>query len=502
MATFSQGFLSQLANPAMSQSLFDLGSALGGLPGQVKEQRRKQEQLKRYDQIAQMSEQGIASAQEGDVASLTSRIDQLQQSRENAKTLEEKQAIGQSILKLQGLLPGAEKVSIGNNARELVNIEQKLKSLPAGSTPQRLALQKRQEVLQQDPEAMRQYQQYQLDAWKFQQAEEEMQAEQWLDSNRGSMLEAIEAGNIDQLNTIIEGAGVNTEAAQKFAAISLQSAENMAKFEENSMERKIAPSVDYYTEQVNSLPEEIQNNLKSTLEAYTRVSNEGWDGKQWNTGARIRAKQLEKNLQSQLRAINSQIATSEYFNAKREERTTKEQIKKIEIKLDAPMGSDYINQGRLMAQSLLGKDKELTEDDIQKYAKQLYDRDRKQLIQQLAALKGEEPVEEEEADDSPFRTIGGKKLSVRDIQEDIAKVGKEETIRLLKKAGATQEDIDFYFPPEPAEREKRIKALGPRDERMDAIGRGFVARTDALGPREERMRSLGSREERISSLFN
>ena len=166
------------------------------------------------------------------------------------------------------------------------------------------------------------------------------------------------------------------------------------------------------------------------------------------------------------------------------------------------MGSDYINQGRLMAQSLLGKDKELTEDDIQKYAKQLYDRDRKQLIQQLAALKGEEPVEEEEADDSPFRTIGGKKLSVRDIQEDIAKVGKEETIRLLKKAGATQEDIDFYFPPEPAEREKRIKALGPRDERMDAIGRGFVARTDALGPREERMRSLGSREERISSLFN
>ena len=49
---------------------------------------------------------------------------------------------------------------------------------------------------------MRQYQQYQLDAWKFQQAEEEIQAEQWLDSNRGSMLEAIEAGDTDQLMSL------------------------------------------------------------------------------------------------------------------------------------------------------------------------------------------------------------------------------------------------------------------------------------------------------------
>jgi hypothetical protein len=57
MATFSQGFLSQLANPAMSQSLFGLGSAIGGLPGQAKEQRRKQEfnQLMQQIQGAQGS---------------------------------------------------------------------------------------------------------------------------------------------------------------------------------------------------------------------------------------------------------------------------------------------------------------------------------------------------------------------------------------------------------------------------------------------------------------
>ena len=503
MAKFSQQFLANLGRPQMAESLFGLGATIGGIPGQVKEQRRKQEQLNRYDQIAQMSEQGIASAQSGDVANVTSRIEQLQQARENAKTLEEKQAIGQSILKLQSLLPGAKQVAIGNNAKELVNIEQKLKSLPAGSTPQRLALQKRQEVLQQDPEAMRQYQQYQLDSWKFQQAEEEMQAEQWLDSNRGSMLEAIESGNTDQLNTIIEGAGVNTEAAQKFVNISLQSAENMAKFEENSMERKIAPSVDYYTEQVNSLPEEIQDNLKSTLEAYTRVSNEGWDGKQWNTGARISAKQLEKNLQSQLRAINSQIATSEYFNAKREERAKKEQIKKIEMKLDAPMGSDYIKQGRIMAQSLLKKGEELTENDIMVQATALYERDRRQLIQELASLTGEEPVEEEE--EGSFVMIGESRTTPDMVQEAIAQVGEEKTIQRLKESGASKEDIEFLLGKKVQgtdEREERMKALGSRDERMDAIGTGFVARTNALGPRAERMKSLGPREERMVSLFN
>src|SRR5210317_120489 len=44
MATFSEGFLSQLGRPAMSQSLFDLGSAIGGVPGQMKQQRKQQEE--------------------------------------------------------------------------------------------------------------------------------------------------------------------------------------------------------------------------------------------------------------------------------------------------------------------------------------------------------------------------------------------------------------------------------------------------------------------------
>ena len=57
MAKFGESFLAQLGSPAMSQSLFGLGSALGGIPGQMKERRKQQEfnQLMQQIQGAQGS---------------------------------------------------------------------------------------------------------------------------------------------------------------------------------------------------------------------------------------------------------------------------------------------------------------------------------------------------------------------------------------------------------------------------------------------------------------
>jgi len=101
--------------------------------------------------------------------------------------------------------------------------------------------------------------------------------------------------------------------------------------------------------------------------------------------------------------------------------------------------------------------------------------------------------------------VGGENTTVAMFKESVSKLGEEETIRRLKKQGATEADINFLRgekAPEPTEREKRMEAFGTRDERVSALGRGFVARTDALGTREERMKALGSREERTSSLFN
>jgi len=548
MAKFSQQFLANLGRPQMAESLFGLGAAIGGVPGQMKQKQKKQEfnqlmqqgqqamaskdpaalssiaqqlaaagyqkeaqeysqaaatareqqdALGRFDRVTDISSGGITAAQQGNVESLEAAKTGLMAELAAAGTLEQKKAIRQELRNLDSLMPGAKKIEIGNKARKLVNINMALQNSDLTGT-EKLALEQQQKELQLDPEAMEQFQQYQLNTWRFQQEGEKIKEEQWLDTNRGAILEAVQNGDTKALNSVIEGAGEYAEAAQKFADSSLRSAETMAQFEENSIERKMAPSVDYYSEQVDNLPEEIGQNLKTTLAAYKAVSEKGWDGKQWTAGLRTRAKQLERELQGQLSAINSQINTSEFFNTKREERATKEQIKKIEIKLDAPMGSDYIKQGRIMAQSLLKKGDELTQNDIMTQATALYERDRRQLIQELASLTGEEPVEEDEVFLNPTQKVEKLLSSPKGKGRT-----KEEAIELLLKVGdLTEEEAQQLKGEKLNEREERMKALGPRDERMDAIGTGFVARTDALGPRAERMKSLGPREERMVSLFN
>ncbi len=399
------------------------------------------------------------------------------------------------ILKLQSLKPGAEKVAIGNNARELVNITEALTKTGLTS-PARLALEEKRQKLMKDPRAVQQFHEYQMSQWNFEQKEEDIEAEQWLETNRGDILEAVQNGDTKALNGIIEKAGNNVEAAQRFADSSLKSAETMAKFEENSIERKMAPSVDYYTEQVNNLPEEISKNLKATLNAYKTVSEKGWDGSQWTTGFRTRAKQLERELKGQLSSINNQVATAKYAEARREDRVLKEKIKKLELKIDAPMSSDYIRQGRIMAQSLLKKGDELTQNDIMTQATALYKRDQNQFIQELASLTGKKPVEE------VFLTPTQKVEKLLSSPKGQGRTKEEAIEVLLKKGELTEEEAQQLKGEKLTKREERMKALETRDERMEAIGTGLVARTGALGPREERIKALGPREERTSSLFN
>ena len=449
MAKFSQQFLANLGRPQMAESLFGLGAAIGGVPGQMKQKPRKkqefnqlmqqgqqamaskdpaalssiaqqlaaagyqkeaqeysqaaatareqQDALGRFDRVTDISSGGITAAQQGNVESLEAAKTGLMAELSAAGTLEQKKAIRQELRNLDSLMPGAKKLKIGNQAKELVNIDRSLQN-PDLTGPQRLALEQKQRELQLNPEAMEQFQQYQLNTWRFQQEGEKIKEEQWLDTNRGAILEAVQNGDTKALNSVIEGAGEYAEAAQKFADSSLRSAETMAQFEENSIERKMAPSVDYYSEQVDNLPEEIGQNLKTTLAAYKAVSEKGWDGKQWTAGLRTRAKQLERELKGQLSAINSQIATSEFFDAKREERDTKEKIKKLELKLDAPMSSKYMIEGRRHVNSFF-KQEDRTDELALQYATEYYESDRKGWLQELASLTGEEPVKEDEEEE-------------------------------------------------------------------------------------------------------
>tara|TARA_R110002167_G_scaffold119129_1_gene296134 strand:+ start:172 stop:1479 length:1308 start_codon:yes stop_codon:yes gene_type:complete len=70
MAKFSQQFLANLGRPQMAESLFGLGAAIGGLPGQAKDQRKKQE----FNQLMQQGQQAMASKDPAALANVAQKL--------------------------------------------------------------------------------------------------------------------------------------------------------------------------------------------------------------------------------------------------------------------------------------------------------------------------------------------------------------------------------------------------------------------------------------------
>jgi len=85
MATFSQQFLANLGRPAMTESLFGLGRAIGGLPGQAQDRRKR-------EQFNQLMQQGQAAMASGDAAKLA----QIGQQLTSAGYAKEGQALTQA----------------------------------------------------------------------------------------------------------------------------------------------------------------------------------------------------------------------------------------------------------------------------------------------------------------------------------------------------------------------------------------------------------------------
>jgi len=395
MAKFSQTFLQGLLQPSYQEGLFTAARGIGAAPQMRALQQQQQAELSRYDESTKLSEQGVAAAQQGDVSALTQRIADLRRQMATATTLQEKQAIRQEMNNLQRMRPDAEKIAVGNKAQSIVQGEQALQDETV-SGPAKLAIQKRLEELKKDPEAMRQYNQYKMDEWRTGQAQKQMESEQWLVDNAKNIDEAIQNDDIEEVQRIILNSGEFSNAAQSYVNTSLRNAETLIKFEENSIERKKAPSVNYYKQQLEALPEELRKGLKPTLQAYEEISKD-WNGETWTvSGARARASQLEKKLQSEISAINRSVAIADYRISESEAAEKRERIKNLEIKINTPMTSDYLTQGRIYASSLLGKKEQLTPEMINQAANLLYQRDRQSAISQLEALQGKVMDEPEE----------------------------------------------------------------------------------------------------------
>ena len=147
MATFSEGFLSQLGRPAMSQSLFDLGSAIGGVPGQMKQQRKQQE----FNQLIQQIQGAQGS---GDFTSMKILAQQLAplSPQEAAKVMQAATALEQK----QGQQKALEGLfDLGESITPEAYMAAGQKALAAGDTETALALRDKAQGLS-ETEATRQ----------------------------------------------------------------------------------------------------------------------------------------------------------------------------------------------------------------------------------------------------------------------------------------------------------------------------------------------------------
>lgn len=445
MARFSQAFLQGLLQPTYQQGLFEAARSVGQTPGIMRmEQQRKEEEAKQLSQIDQLvttSTQATAAAQQGDVSAVTRQINELRQQMNTATTVDQKKMYAQEIRNLQQLIPGTRKISTNNTAQAIVKAEQALLD-PTLPKEVKEALEKRIVEMKKNPDAVAQYNSYKLDQWRTDKAQQEMEAQAWIEANGPTIQTAIQEGDIEQVETLVSGAGEFSRAAQTYVDSVISSQAAMDKFEENSMKNKIAPNTKVEEDLISALPEELQKQFKPLLAAYKKAVEEGWNGKEWQTGKRIIAEKAQQTLMGLYRNTINQIATSEYFADRRAERDTQETIRRLELSLEAPIDpADIRAQARI-----LNPDKDdITQQDLDAAEQNLRATRNKAIANQIASLKPEEEREEPEPgteDDGGFSTKIGNKVTTRKmVSEAVAAQGKENVVRSLQEAGATDGQI-------------------------------------------------------------
>jgi len=361
MARFSQTFLQGLLQPTYQQGLFEAARGVGQMPGiRAAEQKRLDKKAKEgelLDKMITTSSQGIAGAQQGDVAAVTQQIQSLQQLMAGPDvTPDQKREIASQIQQLQKLIPGAQQTAITNKAQAIVRAEEALED-PTLDTTARKALEQRIAEMKKDPDAFEQYNEYRINRWRTDKAQQEMESEAWLQSNNSAIVKAIQDSDLDKLDALgAEAAEQNSyEAFQQFVTTTTQNVKTRDYLEARSIERTNKPNLNYQ-DAIDKLPEDLRATVQARFDAYQQVADEGWNEKTgtWNEGLRVRAKTLETQLQDSLYRMQDTAAISD-FRATNASRLAKEEtIQQLELQLEEPIKDIDITR-RL---SLIAKDPE------------------------------------------------------------------------------------------------------------------------------------------------
>jgi hypothetical protein len=206
MAKFSQQFLRAMAQPSYQEGLFTAARELGGLRGRLEEERGA---MQRFDQLSKTTGQAQASALSGDPNALALNIKRLEEIRNAAPTLQEKQVIDSRISQLRSMAPAAKQAGLKRDVTAVSQIDNVLDGLDArtdiseqqkSELKESLTLRKNQ--LLENPEIEQGYRQDQVNRFKFEETELAMREQQYIRDSQDEIQRAIQSGDEAQLKAV------------------------------------------------------------------------------------------------------------------------------------------------------------------------------------------------------------------------------------------------------------------------------------------------------------
>jgi hypothetical protein len=398
MARFSQSFLRSLTQPSFQEGLFTAARQLGGLRGQLEQERGA---MQRFDQLSRATGQAQASALSGDPNALALNIRRLEEIRNAAPTLEEKRAIDSRISQLRSMAPAAKQAGLKRDITAVSQIDNVLDGLDArtdiseqqkSELKESLTLRKNQ--LLDNPEIEQGYRQDQVNAFQFEQQELAMRESQYIRDNAKTFLDAIETGDQSQVDAAKKAVPDEFRlAVDKYITGAMRNNEINREFKERSIAMRTAPMTEAELKTiVDQLPEDVRDNVAPIVEQYKKAAK-GWNSStgQWTTDGLNKAKAAEKALQNRVATLTDQVLLRELDTERDQELRTERDVLKLELQLAAPLDRMEVKDEEMR---LAGQDKNKITPEITAQAKQNVRNARDSAILDQMAILNEERATE------------------------------------------------------------------------------------------------------------
>jgi hypothetical protein len=398
MARFSQSFLRSLTQPSFQEGLFTAARQLGGLRGQLEQERGA---MQRFDQLSRATGQAQASALSGDPNALALNIRRLEEIRNAAPTLEEKRAIDSRISQLRSMAPAAKQAGLKRDITAVSQIDNVLDGLDArtdiseqqkSELKESLTLRKNQ--LLDNPEIEQGYRQDQVNQFRFEEAELAMREQQYIRDSQDEIQRAIQSGDKDQLDA------VRDKIPPEFATITnqyitgaIRNNETVNKFNERSIALNTAPMSEAELDKIIAeLPEGAADAMAPEIREY-REAIKGWsDETQWsgNTNALARAQAAEKTIRSRMSGIANALWSSEITEKRRIAAEDRAVVRAAELEMaKGPTDVERLRRAKLITKEKDGEptlqdialaDEQLTAENIDRQLSIIYNVDPERAI--------------------------------------------------------------------------------------------------------------------------